>query len=65
MRIIKLMEDSSFARGIKWNCLEKVPVSCQLFPGGALVSLANPILDPHYSCIDLLGSLARIGFITL
>ena len=58
------MEDSSFVAKTV-ICLGKILESCQPFSGSALVSLVNPILDPDYLCIDLLGSLARTGFSTL
>ena len=64
MKIIKHMEDSSFVSKIV-ICLGKIPERCQPFPGSAPESLANPVLDPNYLCINLLGSLARIGLITL
>ena len=64
MSIIKHFGNSSFVGG-KVICLGKTPGSCQPFPGSASVSLAIPILDARYLCIDLLDSLARKGFITL
>ena len=61
---IKHFGNSSFVGEIEIH-LGKIPKSLRPFPDSAPVSLANPILDPHYSCIDLLDSLARTGFITL
>ena len=58
------MEDSSFVGKVE-ILLGKIPNSPRPFAGSALVSLATPILDPHYLCINLLGSLARTGSITL